>query len=182
MSAAGRMMLLALGAQLGGLALPAPSATAAAGTANLASCAAVAAADARLACYDTLAGRITDGNLSVPKQAAVAAVPGTALPAAPATPAPQTAIEATRNFGLSAAQLHTAPQGPQAIEARISQVIADQYRRSYVILDNGQTWTSTEGEMTLDSGESVTISRAALGSFLLTAARSKHSYHVRRVR
>ena len=139
---------------------------------GLARCAAIAEASARLACYDALAGRATRDNSPAP-------VPVPVPDRASAAP-PDPAV-ATGNFGLSAVQQHTADQGPTAIEARITKVIVNQSQRGYLVLDNGQTWAITEGEMLLDAGEAVTIRRAALGSFMLTSA-SKRSYHVRRVR
>lgn len=147
-------------------------------------CAAIAEAGARLACYDSLAGRTTRDTSPAPAPA-LAAAPASAPAPAPAperaSAAPPDPAVATRNFGLSAVQQHTADLGPTAIEARITRVIMDQSRRGYLVLDNGQTWAITDGEMLLDAGEAVTIRRAALGSFMLTSA-SKRSYHVRRVR
>ena len=99
---------------------------------------------------------------------------------APAPAAPPDPAAATKSFGLSAAQLHTADQGPQSIEAHVAKVIVNQSQRGYLVLDNGQTWAILDGEMMLDSGDAVTISRGALGSFMLTSA-SHHSYHVRRL-
>lgn len=162
---------------------------------GLSRCAAISDAGARLACYDTLSGRAPGGD--APAHAGVAAAPMAAATTAatPTANAPSTAAQppaatvaapvdpatATRDFGLSAAQLHTADQGPQAIEAHIARIIVDQNQRGIVVLDNGQYWKLLEGEMLLDTGEAVKISRAALGSFMLTSA-SHHSYHVRRIR
>ncbi len=89
---------------------------------------------------------------------------------------------ATANFGLSTTQQKSAPQGPSSIEAQVTQLSQDQALRSFVVLDNGQTWLSTDGTMELINGEQVTIRRAAFGSFMLVSTQSKHSYHVRRVR
>jgi hypothetical protein len=116
----------------------------------------------------------------LPPAAATAAATPAANAAANAA-APVDPAAATRNFGLSAAQLHTADQGPQAIEAHIARIIVDQNQHGIVVLDNGQYWKLLEGEMLMDAGEAVTISRAALGSFMLTSA-SHHSYHVHRIR
>ena len=99
----------------------------------------------------------------------------------PAPAAAQDPAEAAKNFGLSSAQLHSAPQGPPSIEARVAQVGVDRALRSYAVLDNGQSWLSTDGGMELVSGEQVSIKRAALGSFMLVSSTSKHSYHVRRL-
>jgi hypothetical protein len=199
-------LLLALCAWSG--ASPAPAAAEPVGTA-LARCAAIAGAEARLACYDTLAaGRAAnlDASPAAPTAAApaaaapVPAAPAAAAPAAPPAaapvappvaaaaapaPAPTAAadpVQAAQNFGLSSAQRHDAPAGPSSIEARVSQMTVDRALRSFVVLDNGQTWASTDGGLQLNTGERVTIKRAALGSFMLVSTTSKHSYHVRRVR
>ena len=193
-------LLIALTALLGEL--PSPARADATST-GLTHCAAIASAEARLACYDALAGRTTRGAATtsavpvsavpaaaaaaIPAAASTVAAPAPSNPAAVApartlTPvAPPDPAEAARNFGLSTAQLHTAPQGPQSIEAHVSQVTVDRSQRSFVVLDNGQTWASTEGGLELDTGELVTIKHAALGSFMLVSTKSKHSYHVRRV-
>ena len=162
---------------------------------GLARCAAIAASEARLACYDALSGRTAaerapahsvTAQLAATQPAAslpAAAVPPVAVLPAAAQPAatPGDAASDIAKFGLSAAQLHIADQGPQSIQAHITEVYEDRNRRGYLVLDNGQAWALTEGEMLLNQGELVTISRAALGSFMLTSA-SHHSYHVRRVR
>jgi len=171
-------------------------------SAGLKQCAAIASSDTRLACYDALSGRSAHGAVSSvaparatpPTAAPATAAPAPAIPAAapaaakvvpapaPVPATPPDPAEAARNFGLSGAQLHSAPQGPQSIEAHVSRVTADQSLRSFVLLDNGQTWASTDGGMDLDSDELVTIKHAALGSFMLVSTVSKHSYHVHRVR
>jgi hypothetical protein len=168
---------------------------------DLAQCAAVAAADTRLACFDALAARALPGPAPqarpaapvAPAHGAVAAtapVPavGAAGPAAAgapsAPPAAPAASEDPQHFGLSTAQLEAAGQksaGIQSIEARITGLAADQLRSGYVVLDNGQTWKCTDGDMALNVGDAVTIKRAALGSFILISE-ANHSYHVRRLR
>jgi phospholipase A1 len=145
----------------------------------------IASASARLACYDALARRAGDA----PAAMSVATPPAT--PAGPAATATATATatagstesaDAIQNFGLSSAQRHAPPQGPESIQAHVAEFIVDQLQRNYVVLDNGQTWASTDGGMLLDAGELVTVSRGALGSFMLKSTTSRHSYHVRRVR
>jgi hypothetical protein len=150
-------------------------------SAELARCMTIASASARLACYDALARRAGDA----PAAMSVSAAPAT--PAGPAATATATAgstesADAIQNFGLSSAQRHAPPQGPESIQAHVAQFIVDQLQRNYVVLDNGQTWASTDGGMLLDAGELVTVSRGALGSFMLKSTTSRHSYHVRRVR
>jgi hypothetical protein len=202
-----------------GPALAAPSGPTESG---LAHCAAIGAADARLACYDELAQRVAHASgaaaagmaaataagaavaappavapsaVAAPASVGAAPAPAVAAPAAAATsPAPKAATAAAataapaqavdpsdpKNFGLSAAQLHTLDQAPKSIEARIVKTIVDANLRGYVVLDNGQTWALTEGEMLFNVGDTVTVSRAALGSFMMSSAH--HSYHVRRVK
>lgn len=182
-----------------GLLFLAVSATAA-GAETLASCARIDAADARLACYDALAHRPAD---RIPSAGAVkptavasekpsAAVPAAAIaaPAAaaaapvPAATAPASAAaifaQDPNNFGLSLSQQHVASAGPTSIKARIAAISPGPNGQTYLVLDSGQTWTMGENDGWLSTGDAVTIKRAALGSFLLTAP-SNHSYHVRRV-
>ncbi len=171
---------------------PAPAAEAL--SSGLARCVSIASAETRLACYDALAGRSasqpaaaiapTPAQPATPARstsagAAPAAAPVAAAPALLPAPVPgPDPAEAARNFGLGSAPA----QGPNSIEAHVSQVTADRNLRSYAVLDNGQTWLSTEGGLDLNTGELVTIKKAALGSFMLVSTVSKHSYHVRRVR
>jgi hypothetical protein len=181
-----------------GLLFLAATATAA-GAETLASCARIDAATARLACYDALAHRPTEAGASagaVKPAAAAAGKPSVAAaPAAPVaatptvTPAPATVAPASaaaiaaqdpNNFGLSLAQQHVASAGPTSIKARVEAINSGPNGQTYIVLDSGQTWTMGANDGWLSKGDAVTIKRAALGSFLLTAP-SNHSYHVRRV-
>jgi hypothetical protein len=154
-------------------------------TTELSRCAAITSSEARLACYDALAGGKAGAAAAATKPAPVAVPAATAAAAAPAPAAPNAAavdpIAEPKNFGLSSAQLHAPPPGPQSIEAHVSEVVVDSLRRNYVVLDNGQTWASMDGELNLDKGEPVTIAHGALGSYVLKSAKSKLAYHVRRI-
>lgn len=175
-------------AQMGALvavSLPASAATPLT-PAALANCAAIAAPDSRLACYDALAGRTTPTAPSAPLAAAAPRAPvAVTAPVAPVAPAAPIAPSNPQNFGLTQAQLQpaapAAPKGTDSIEARIAGMVDNPLGRSRVVLDNGQTWVFTEvtENMRLSVGDTVTIKRAALGSFLLTTP-SKHAFHVRR--
>jgi hypothetical protein len=55
----------------------------------------------------------------------------------------------------------------------------DRLNNVAVVLDNGQAWTFVEQDPRLRPGDSVTIKRAALGSFLMMTP-SRHSYRVQR--
>jgi hypothetical protein len=171
------------------------AAATAAGAETLASCAAIAAADARLACYDALAHRPADraptAAVAKPSAAAAERPPPAAAPvAAAAAPASAAAARDSaaalsaqdpNNFGLSLAQQHMAFAGPTSIKARIEAINSGPNGQTLIVLDSGQTWTMLENDGWLSKGDAVTIKRAALGAFLLTAP-SNHSYHVRRVR
>jgi hypothetical protein len=114
--------------------------------------------------------------------AAATTVPLAAAAAAASNPAAQGAGAAAdpKNFGLSTTQLHSQPAGPSSIQARVYELYEDAVLHSFVVLDNGQTWQSLEGELNLNKGDLVTIRRAALGSFMLESAKKAY-YHVRRV-
>jgi hypothetical protein len=181
----------------------AASATATAATGpsgdDMARCAAIQAPDSRLSCYDALAHRPADNRppavvKAAPSSAATppssatpasAAAPTSATPAAPAAvPAPTAAAAIAadpQNFGLTAVQQHTADLGPKSETAHISIVSSDQSGRTLVVLDSGQTWSVMDSDGRLNSGDAVTIKRAALGSFLMRTP-SNHSYRVHRVK
>jgi hypothetical protein len=147
---------------------------------ELARCAGMTKADTRLACYDAVAGRGNNGPATAAERAGAMAAPAAITAPKPSTPPPEPTA-APENFGLSSAQLHSAPPGPQSIQAHVAQIIVDPVRRNYVVLDNGQTWASIDGELNLNKGELVTIRRAALGSYMLQSSASKLAYHVRRL-
>jgi hypothetical protein len=189
-SRAGRPVVLRaaglLGLALSGAAAAAPS------DRDMAHCASIDAPDGRLACYDNLAHRPGAATAAAvaPAPAPLVASPARAAaptaatvgaaPAVMSTPSPAAAAPTdTGGFGLNKAQLHVAPEGPSSITALVTNVNQDARGQTYVRLDNGQTWTTTEPDLWLGPGESVTIKRATLGSFLMVTT-SKHSYRVRR--
>jgi hypothetical protein len=122
-------------------------------------CAAIAAADERLACYDALA----KGKSSVPQAASADA----------------RSESADASFGAVRRKLPAKPQGPEMIKAVVAKVSMDRLGTVSVSLDNGQAWTFHDPDAVLRSGDAVTIRRAALGSFLMTTP-SRHTYRVQR--
>jgi hypothetical protein len=84
------------------------------------------------------------------------------------------------NFGLTRQQLKAVPAGPSSIKATVSQITEDRLSHVYLVLDNGQTWHFTEQDPRVRPGDTVTIKRAALGSFLMMTP-SRHSYRVERL-
>ena len=157
---------------------PAPS-LADASSADLARCAAIGGATARLACYDALAGRTAPAPAAAAAARPAAPASGTGAPVASAAAGAAPAPSDAQSFGLTRAQMHVAPQGPESIEAKVTQVNEDRQSHISVVLDNGQTWLLAEQGTRLKAGDPVTIKHASLGSFMLYGP-SKQSYRVRR--
>lgn len=139
---------------------------------ELARCAEVTADQARLACYDALAGRPASAAAQLPVATAAAG-------AAQVAPVAQAPVDPIASMGLPV--VVPKQQQQMVMQARVAQTDKNQFETSRVTLDNGQVWVSTNGGMLLEPGEAVTIKRAALGAFMLTTA-SKHSYLIKRVR
>lgn len=170
-----------------------------ASAADLAQCAAVSAAEARLACYDALAHRgagpaATSQSAAGPAASTPPAVrttppapPSTAAVSSPTVvPAPDAvSLDDPKNFGLSLNQLQRgqskAPTtGLKSVTARITSMAPAGMGRSRIVLDNDQTWDVLDDDGAISSGLEVTIRKATLGSFLMSAAH--HKYRVHRVR
>jgi hypothetical protein len=174
------------------LAVAATTATAATSDVDMMRCAAIPARDARLDCYDALAHQLSS-KAAAPTAAQIPATPPVPVSAparAPAavdspaaTQAPPAAVVAgdPKNFGLTAVQQHTADVGPQMITANISNLGSNQKGDTFVVLDNGQTWSVADNDGWLATGQAVRIRRAAMGSYLMLIP-SNHSYHVHRLK
>jgi hypothetical protein len=172
------------------LAVGAPSATAATSDADMMRCAAIPVREARLDCYDGLARQLSS-KAAAPTAAQIPTTPP--APASARAPASENSPAATqtppaavvagdpKNFGLSAVQQHTADLGPQMITANISILSSNQKGETFVVLDNGQTWSLTDNDGWLATGQAVRIKKAAMGSYLMLIP-SNHSYHVRRLK
>ncbi len=151
----------------------------------LAHCAAISTADERLACYDSLA-RPTSKPSPVPSGSAPSAsgkasqrppaASGTA--AASSETAPGSSADA-KAFGLTK---HTAPSdpGPDHIQAKVTRVDTSPLGRVRLSLDNGQAWTFSATDTLIRPGDTVTIKRGTLGSFLLTTP-AHHTYRTDRL-
>jgi hypothetical protein len=176
------------------------TATAATSDADMLRCAALPARDARLDCYDALAHQLsskaapTATQVPAPLPAPLPASSTAVSPAVTQTPlasavspaatqAPLAAAVAgdPKNFGLTAVQQHTADVGPQMITANIANLSSNQKGDTFVVLDNGQTWSVAENDGWLATGQAVRIKRASMGSYLMLIP-SNHSYHVRRLK
>jgi hypothetical protein len=166
---------------------------------GLTQCSSISNAAERLACFDRLAGRASASKappstpaVAPPAAAPVSAAPVSAAPvgAAPAAATPVPAGASTDNdIGLSKVQKErngAASRSPAEIKkfftARVTGFREGPNRRPRVLLDNGQSWEYEEdGDELLAVGDSVTIRRASLGSFLLTTP-AKLVHRVRRIR
>jgi len=157
-------------------------------------CAAVASDAARLACYDQAFGRA--GSNATPGAPAAPAAQATSPTAAPAAVAPVAAVpsaaavaQAREEFGLSeAAKRARDPERaremmPESIVAVVAKVVRRPTGESIVTLENAQVWEQAEPgtTMLLKAGDSVTIRKAALGSYVLVTP-SRAAVRVRRVR
>jgi hypothetical protein len=174
----------------------------------LAHCAAITAADERLACYDTLArpkpspaaaaAKPVPPSAKASAQAATASgatsTAATAATSAPATAAAGTAAAGAtaagtatsgtpagspKSFGLTKHPAPTEEEGPDHIQARVTRVDANRLGNVRLSLDNGQAWTYTDPDVLIRVGDAVTIRRGALGSFLLTTP-THHTYKAQR--
>jgi hypothetical protein len=135
--------------------------TTAATPATLQSCAVINDPVARLACYDRLAGRPAAPVARAAASAAPAMPPPSAAPPAAALPAtPET-------FGKYQAE-H--PQGPAVapqLEAKVLSVGTSYSGHMTVTLEGGAVWELNESDPLLAAGDTVTITRASLGSYLM---------------
>ena len=168
---------------------------------DLDACAAIEAQAERLACYDKLAGRGTRQS-SAPNStpATTAAAPALAPSPAPASAAGRTSanIPGSSNtapaaatspgpgtkeaFGLYAAEHPATPKSAfDSITEKVIAVNYDTYGRETVRLEGGGTWQLAGSDPLLANGDSVTINRATLGSYIMTTA-SGRTHRVRRLR
>ena len=158
-------------------------------------CAIIAAASERLSCYDRLSGRAVQSTAAAAPPPAAPAAPPAAVQASPAAAAPPAAAQASpaaaappaasaaaavppkASFGLYAAE-HPAPRVASSLQARVVAVGNSASGRMTVSLEGGQLWELDDADPLLAVGETVSIHRAALGSFLMqTATRRTHRVH-----
>jgi hypothetical protein len=146
----------------------------------------------RLTCYDTAFNRIpspgtaataaarpTTAEVTVPAAASAApAITSDAESGAPRTTdsAPAAEIEPEAQFGMSP-QMKLERQNQtelKSITANVTRVDYSTPDRRIFTLDNGQVWLQTETtpRLRVSPGDTVTIKRALMGSFLLVSANS----------
>ncbi len=155
---------------------------------ELARCAAISSANERLQCYDAMAAAAVPGlrgagNSIQPPVAGAAGASAAGAAVAGATSPPPASVNPDDpvNFGLTPHQLKIGPKGPEAIKAVVSTLTEDRQNHVYLLLDNEQTWSLLDPDPHVRPGDSVTIKRASLGSFLMMTP-SRRSYRVERVK
>jgi hypothetical protein len=139
-------------------------------------CAAIDADNERLACYDKLAGRVSQPPRSSGAEAR--SQPPAALPAdgrAASQPAgggaPTTSPDkplTKETFGLYSSEHPTAPKGYPELTAAVTRVASDPSGLMLVYLEGGQLWRIEGADPLLAKGDAVNIKRAKLGSFLMS--------------
>jgi len=151
--------------------------------ADLHTCAVIAVDPARLACYDRLAGREARATPAAAAPARAAAVPP--APAAPvaATSAPSATVAAppAQSFGLYPAEHPRPPPVAKSMAARVVALGTSAGGQMTVTLEGGQLWELDDADRLLAVGDTVTITRATFGSFLMQTP-SKRSHRVYRLR
>jgi len=149
-----------------------PASAAAASTAEILTCIEVADSTARLSCFDRQAAALAAAQ-SKGNSDAAAPMAGTvnALPAVKKL-TPEQKIGLTRDkVDAMEAPPGAAPEPPlQDFTAVIKSVSRDANQRQVFELDNGQVWHQSERKVdfSVKPGQTVHITRAALGSFWLS--------------
>jgi hypothetical protein len=129
-------------------------------------CAGIEAQLQRLACYDQVAERPADSR--APSASAASA----------ASAAPE-AVPSKKSFGLYSVE-HPAPPPPYEflITAKVIALGNNSRGHSTVTLEGDQVWELDSADPVLASGETVTVKRGTLGSFILTTAAGRlHRVH-----
>jgi len=120
----------------------------------------------RLACYDQAFGHAADS------------VAAAATAAAPNEQFGFTEKELARNIGQSAPSA-----APESVTAAITSLVRRHDGKFVVTLDNAQVWAQSEfnSQADVEIGDSVTVRRGALGSYLLVT-KAKIGTRVKRVK
>jgi hypothetical protein len=94
---------------------------------------------------------------------------------------PPSTAEPKESFGLYGAEHPTAPTPAALLTAKVVGLGVGGNGRPTVSLDGGQLWELDSADPLLANGDSVTIARAALGSFLMTTPHGR-THRVHRLR
>jgi hypothetical protein len=131
-------------------------------------CASVVDDSARLQCYDAAFGKPVGADASGAHSAIPAGTP------ASESSTPDTSVKARDEFGLSEAEKRTRRQEPEERTESITGQVAQLGRRPtgelVVSLADGQVWSQVESDDSrsrVKVGDTITIRKATLGSYLL---------------
>jgi hypothetical protein len=145
--------------------------------ASLNACAAITTPSDRLACYDRLATQAPApaAPATPAKVPPAATVSSATAPAAPAASAP--AQPPKESFGLYSAE-HPVVQTIPAVKGTVISMGQSANGHQTFTLDGGQLWELDVADPLLVRGETVSIKRATLGSFLVTTSTGRvHRAH-----
>lgn len=160
---------------------------------SLSACAALPVDAERLACYDRLSGHAAPAAVSPAAQPAAASA--TSSPPAPSSPPAAAAVQpapapavsggaaaapAPGSFGLYAAEHPKPPPVSTSLDARVVAVGHNATGRMTVSLEDGALWELEEADPLLAEGDTVSITRASFGSYLMRTP-SKRLLRARRV-
>jgi hypothetical protein len=146
------------------------------------SCTTIADDIHRLACYDSAfkysppAPAAGSSGTAAPIASPPVATAAAAHAAANSAVASPAVLERTDDFGLSqqAQRDRAGVVAVESISAGVTRVDRNAADRLVVTLDNGQVWqqSETSSQVRVRPGDTVTIKRAALGSFMLVTAKN----------
>jgi len=140
--------------------------------AELKACASIGGSTERLACFNHLAERAGPSLIS-PSAAPVGAV-------APPVSEPSPIVVPKESFGLHAAEHPAPPKAEPSHTAKIVGLGTTNTGRPTVTLEGEELWQLDAADPLLAQGDSVIITRGALGSFLLTTPTGR-THRVQRI-
>ena len=169
------------------------SASGQAATLSLEGCADIEDQVERLACYDTLAGRLPADAVKTSGTAVPSAVDPVApeadviVPDAPAVtpnaPAVEPTTDAETTFGLEHKQ-KSEEERPDELQFKWTKKKKDAYGKWIITMENGQVWHQTDSTRFIfkNSEPWVIVYRGALGSFFLKQPKGNKRIRVKRVK
>ncbi|WP_156904823.1 hypothetical protein [Ferrimonas senticii] len=126
----------------------------------------------RLECYDNINSLVRDAFSRPAPQATTTSTTATTI-------APE--VDAEARFGNENKAI-AASKTLDAISATVEKIANDPYGKWTLTLTNGQRWKQTDSSnLKVRRGDSVTIERASLGSFLLSREGSNKRVRVKRL-
>lgn len=164
--------------------------------ASLRACMSESEASQRLACFDRESARLVRESAPTARKAdppspmpATASAP-VAAPAVATASAPVQSAQDKFGYRGNIARADIAKEEAQErteagqLTATVTEVTTMALGELVLTLDNGQVWQQKRGDrgMRIKVGDEITIRRATLGSFLLTAQAAKGSMRVSRVK